>query len=170
MLGWLHHLPAWLTVFVGSMLPVIELRGTIPYGILGTTLTPWIVVALAILGTWLVGIVLFLCTPLGLRVLERWPWFHRQWERYTHHAQRKIHARVERQGSLGLVIFIAIPLPGFGVYTGAIGAYLLGMSLRRYLLVSLIGCILAGAVVTGATYSGSSALDWIVSRKMIEQH
>jgi uncharacterized membrane protein len=60
-----------------------------------------------------------------------------------------------------------VPIPGFGVYSGALGAYLLGMSFGRFMWVSFIGVLIAAALVTAATLSGSSAFSWVMSHSVL---
>jgi uncharacterized membrane protein len=72
--------------------------------------------------------------------------------------RKKIHAGVEKYGEYFLIIFIGIPLPGSGVYSGALGAYLLGMSFRKFIIANIFGVLIAAAAVTIAVLSGSEAL------------
>ena len=58
---------------------------------------------------------------------------------------------VERLGSLGLVLLVAIPLPGTGAWTGAIAAILLGVPVRRALVCITIGVLVAGVLVLSAS-------------------
>lgn len=55
---------------------------------------------------------------------------------------------VEKYGELGVAVFIGIPLPGSGVYTGAFGAYLLGLDKRKFGVANVIGVLIAGVAVT----------------------
>jgi uncharacterized membrane protein len=158
---WAQAIPAWLAVVLLTLVPALELRASIPYGLLATSLPAWQVILLAILANWLVAPLVYTVLQLLLKLCLRWPWFAKRWERYSGHVLRKIHASVESWGSWGLAIFIGIPLPGTGVYTGAVGAYLLGMSMRRFLVVSLAGVLLAGAIVTIVVLSGSQAFAWL---------
>ena len=48
-----------------------------------------------------------------------------------------------------MALFIGIPLPGSGVYTGAFGSYLLGLDRRKFAIANVVGVLIAGAAVTG---------------------
>ncbi len=157
-----HSIPAWLAITLITLIPALELRASIPYGLLATGLPLWQVVLIAVLANWLIAPLVYLALRLVLKLLLRWPWFSRIWERYSQRVLKRIHASVETWGSWGLALFIGIPLPGTGVYTGAIGAYLLGMSLRRFLWVALAGVALAAAIVTAVVATGSQAFAWFV--------
>ena len=62
--------------------------------------------------------------------------------------QRKIKPLVDKYGLFGVSLFIAIPLPGSGSYTGAVAAYILGIGYKKFILANLIGVIIAGTIVT----------------------
>lgn len=158
--------PPLLGVILLSALPVTELRAGIPYGILIAKQPIWLVVLLATLTTWLVAPLLYLLARYSLALFMRWRWFERVWTHHAEKAQKKMQRWVERWGSLGVALFIGVPLPGFGVYTGTLGAYLLGMSFRRFLWVSLLGTLIMAALVTVATLTGSKAFEWALSHRL----
>ena len=155
-------IPAWLGIVLLTLIPALELRASIPFGLLATKLPVWQVVLIAIVANWLIAPLIYLLLKLLLNACLRWPWFSRLWERYSNHVLKRIHRSVESWGSWGLALFIGIPLPGTGVYTGAVGAYLLGMSLRRFCIVALVGVLLAGTIVTVIVLTGSQAFTWLV--------
>ncbi len=68
--------------------------------------------------------------------------------RILERARRKIHSAVERYGYWGLMVFVAIPLPLTGAYTGAIGAWVLGMRRWKSILFIALGVAIAGVVVS----------------------
>ena len=97
-----------------------------------------------------------------LRGMLRWRWFARCWERYTEKVQKRTEHAVRTWGALGLAVFIGIPLPGSGVYTGALGAYLLGMGFRRFMWVALVGVCIAALTVTLVVVTGSELFNWML--------
>ena len=64
---------------------------------------------------------------------------------------------VEKYGEIGVAIFIGIPLPGSGVYTGSMGSYLLGVSKKDFIIACILGVLIAGTAVTLITLFGSGA-------------
>ena len=76
---------------------------------------------------------------------------------YVQRTQRSIKGYVERYGELGVAVFIGIPLPGSGVYSGALGAYLIGLKFKKFILASVIGVLIAGIIVTALVMSGKTA-------------
>jgi hypothetical protein len=65
---------------------------------------------------------------------------------------------------LGLAVFIGVPLPGTGVYSGVLAAWLLGMRFRDTVWASFLGCVMAGAIVTGVVASGNEAFGFLTKR------
>jgi uncharacterized membrane protein len=148
-------------------MPVSELRGGIPYGVLVAKMPLWQVEVLAIVGCWLAAPIVYFIIPGAVKLLCRMRWFDRLWQRISSGAHRHISKSTEKFGILGIALFVGVPLPGFGVYTGALGAYLLGMSFWRFMWVSLLGVLIAAALVTIAVVSGSSAFSWMLSHKAL---
>jgi len=140
-----------------SIAPVSELRGAIIYGF--TTDVPVaLVVALAMFFNALVGplVYLFIRYIVGLFLhFEKVKTF---WNHVVLRSQHKLEPTIQKYGTLGMVLFIGIPLPGTGVYTAAIGAYALGFSFRRFFVSSILGVILAAVIVTLLSFFGQGLL------------
>ncbi len=156
-----------LILFGITMIPAFELRASIPYGILsGRVDLPlglhvegmgmwWLsVLAICVASNAILGFILYPLIDKIMQVLSKIPLIGKLWNRFTSHAQKKVHPYVEKWGTLGIAIFVAIPLPGSGSYSGAVGAYLLGMSKRNFYIANTIGVFLAGVAVTAATIAG----------------
>ena len=76
--------------------------------------------------------------------------------------QNKIHAGVEKWGELFLIIFIGIPLPGSGVYSGALAGYIMGISFKKFMIANILGVLIAAILVTIATMTGSEAFHFFI--------
>jgi len=128
------------------MVPVIELRGSIPLALALSNIHPLsvflICVALNLLVIPLTFKGLDLFAPILIRRSKRiasiFAWF-----------LRRGHGR--KWGLVGLAVFVGIPLPVTGAYTGTLMAYLLGMERRLAALAIAVGVIIAGVIVTLAT-------------------
>ncbi len=165
-----------LILFWITMIPAVELRASIPIGILssdihlpfgieiqGMNLSWPIVFIICVVSNMILGIVLYPLLGYILRLLEFIPLVNRFWRFTMERTQRKIHPYVERWGTVGVALFIAVPLPGSGSYSGALGAFLMGMSYRRFILANCLGVTLAGIAVTAITLTGSEIFRWAVS-------
>jgi uncharacterized membrane protein len=143
----LGGLPPPVAVFLVAMLPIFELRGAIPLGYaLGMTSTVSIYL-LAVAGN---------CVPilpilLFLGPVERWLRRYPTMDRFFTWLFRRTEAKsdlVRRYESLGLMLFVAVPLPMTGAWTGAIAAYLFKLPLRLALPCIILGVLIAGVVVS----------------------
>ena len=153
MIAWLTESVAgkFLTSFLISMVPVVELRGGLPYGIALGLPYPLALTA-AVLGN-------MLPVPFIIVYIQRiFAWLRRIWKKLDgmitsleERADRK-GDKVRRYGLLGLVILVAIPLPGTGAWTGALVAALLRMKLKESVPAILLGVFIAAAIMTAITF------------------
>jgi uncharacterized membrane protein len=145
-----------------TFVPAIELRGSIPYGMLVDKQLHWFWVALiCTLANIAVGFVVFYLIEYIMKAMQFFGPVHRLWMRYVERTQKNIHASVEKYGEWALAIFIGIPLPGTGAYSGALAAYLLGMSHRKFAVANIVGVTIAGVIVTAVCLMGGSAIGWL---------
>ncbi|ACJ16296.1 hypothetical membrane protein, conserved [Thermococcus onnurineus NA1] len=139
-----------LEVFILSLVPTFEGRYAIVYGI-GKGYPLWKTLLAASLGVLLLSLVLPAILPyidrlmlwLGKTPLEN---VARLYLYYIERVRRKAHPYVEKWGFLGLTIFVAIPFPGTGVWTGALAAYLLGIEKRMTVPALILGGLLSMAI------------------------
>ena len=135
-----------------TFLPGLEARASIPVaffhtGVRGALGLP-VAVAICFAANLLVGVVTFWLMGPVVNALRRWGWFERTVWPWFERTQHKLHPYVEKYGEWGLAVFIGVPLPGTGAYTGAFGAFLLGMNKRKFLVANLFGVLIACAAVT----------------------
>lgn len=146
--------------FLISMVPIIELRGAIPVGqALG--LPFWECFLISILGNMLPVpfILLFVRYVLnwmtGVRYLDRIAnWVLAKAEKHS--------GKVTRYATWGLFLFVAVPLPGTGAWTGALIAALLDMRMKKALPSILAGVTFAGLIVSGISFGFLSFLDFLL--------
>ena len=91
-------------------------------------------------------------------------WYRKLFERIIERSRKKIHNRVERFGYLGLMLFVAIPLPITGAYTGTLGAWVLGLEPKKTFLAVLGGVIISGIIVTLISYLGIEAFSLFIKK------
>lgn len=140
-----------------SMIPVVELRGGIPFGVtLG--LPVWSAYVAAVIGN-------ILPVPFILvYIKEIFRWMRRRMPRLNSlvdRLERKAHLKgrkVTKYKYLGLLLFVAIPLPGTGAWTGALAAAFLDMPVRRALPSILLGILIAGIAISVLTFGVASLI------------
>jgi uncharacterized membrane protein len=142
-------MPREAVVFIVSALPIAELRGGIPIALnMGMDWRAAYLTCVA--GNFLPVIpILLLLGPLE-GVLRKWPPMDRFMTRLFDRTRRR-GALIEKYEALGLIAFVAIPLPVTGAWTGALAAHLFGVRLRYAIPAIICGIMIAGAIVTLAT-------------------
>ncbi len=133
---------AW--VLLATVSPISELRGGIPLGILEYGLDPLFVFLITVMANILIFFPVFLVLRLFYdKLLYRIPLF----DKYLDNLRKRGKPIVERYGFWGLALFVAIPLPITGAYTGTILAWLVGMDWRKAFPAVALGVIVAGGIV-----------------------
>ena len=130
------------------MAPISELRGGIPWGIM-RGLDPLIVVPLCIVFNILVFFpIVWLMDLTYDKYLSRWGLFNR----YLDKARKRTTRLFNKYGHFGLALFIGIPLPWTGVYSGTLVGWVMDLDRRKLLLAMILGVIMAATIVTLASY------------------
>ena len=153
MLDWLTgtDIGKMCATFFLSMLPVSELRGGLPYGIALGLEYPLALMA-ALLGNMIpVPFIIVYIKRVFAWMREHMPRMNALVTRLENSAHLKGET-VEKYGHWGLLLFVAIPLPGTGAWTGALIAALLNIRTSKAVPVILIGVCIAAAIMTLITY------------------
>ena len=114
---------------------------------------------IAIIANILVGPVLYYFIDWIVRFFTKFKAVEKMYNKYVGKLQKKIHDKVERYGEIGVAIFIGLPLPGSGVYSGAIGSYVIGLSKKKFFYATVIGVLIAAAAVSLICYFISTGID-----------
>ncbi len=140
-----------LITFLMAMVPVVELRGAIPYGVVSGLSVPEAFI-IAVIGNLL---------PIPLLVVftrKVFEWLRTKSD-WLDKMVRKLEAKadknkplVEKYEFFGLMLLVAIPLPGTGAWTGALVAAMLDMRLKRAMPAIIVGVLVAGIIVTTLTF------------------
>lgn len=140
-----------LTVIISAM-PIIELRGGIPIGIGAFHLSPLTTFLLAIIGNAIpiLPLLLFL-EPLLKKIASFSPVLEKALGFILKKTRQKHSEKIDRYGAIGLFLFVAIPAPGTGIWTGCLLAYLFNIKFRYASICIFWGMLIAGVIVTAAT-------------------
>ena len=144
-----------LLTFLVAMVPVVELRGAIPFGVV-RGLNLWTAIIASILGN-LIPVPFII---LFIRKIFAWMRAHMpKLEGLVLRMEKKAEknrAAVEKYAFWGLVILVAIPLPGTGAWTGALVAAMMEIRLKRAFPAIAIGVAIAGVIVSVITYGAQA--------------
>ena len=132
-----------------AMTPVLELRGAIPFG-LALGLPVGLVYCVAVIGNMIPVPAIMLFIRAIFRWLYRWPWWQIRLDRLVKRTHLK--GRMVRKYRIpGLILLVAIPLPGTGAWTGALVATLFGIRMQIALPAILAGVLISGGVMTAVS-------------------
>lgn len=141
--------------FLLSMAPIAELRGGIPYAMLNDVhpITAYILCCFA-------NILVF---PFGIFFLESFhkyfmkiAFYENIFDKLVVRTQKKTGHLIEKYGFWGLMIFVMIPLPVTGAYTGTFAAWLFQVKKRKAFMAVSLGVLIAGVIITTVVLTGSS--------------
>ncbi|HAS72740.1 MAG TPA: ligand-binding protein SH3 [Clostridiales bacterium UBA8960] len=132
-------------VLLTAALPIIELRGAIPVGV-AFGMSPIHAALVSFAGSMLpVPFILFLIRPI-FNMMKKTDLFKNLIQKLTHKSDQKSH-RIKKYGWIGLLIFVAIPLPGTGVWSGSLAAALLDMRFKTAFPAILVGNMIAAVLI-----------------------
>lgn len=143
-------MPAGLTAFIISLMPILEIRG----GMIAARLLEmpfWKAFLICYVGNMIPIPFIILFIRKIFEYLRRFSFFRRIIEKLERKTEKN-KKKVLKYEAWGLLLFVAIPLPGTGGWTGALMAALLDIRLRKSLPIISIGVLIAGFIMSGLTY------------------
>lgn len=148
----------YLKIVILSLLPISELRGSIPVG-LTSGLSIVVVYPIAVLCNLLVFPIFYLFLSTLHHLLLRFNFYRKSFEAFLERTRRRTKPKIEKYGYLGLTLFVAIPLPVTGAYTGTLAAWFFKMNKRNSFFAVLVGVIIAGIIVSLVSILGIHIFD-----------
>lgn len=153
--GLTHLVSKEVAVLVTAAMPVIELRGAIPVG-MSLGMSPWEAFALSLIGSMMPAPFLLLLVRPLFAYLRQTEMFRSMVDKLSNRTLAKS-GNIQKYGFWGLLLFVAVPLPGTGVWTGTLAATLLGMRFKSALAAIWIGDLIAGLAVMTISHGAFSA-------------
>ncbi|MBC7081011.1 MAG: small multi-drug export protein [Thermoplasmatales archaeon] len=143
----------WLIVIGASLSPFSELRGAIPLAFY-YKLNLFFAIPLILFANFLPSpLIIKFLYPVE-RWLRKWNFWNKFFEKMYKYTRRKTEKSIERWETLALIIFVAIPLPFTGAWTGSLASYLFGLNFRKSLICIFTGICIACMIVTLLTFAG----------------
>jgi uncharacterized membrane protein len=163
----LMTIPKDLKIFLMAMLPIIELRGALPYAI---CVRPEVMIPkaylLAVLGNFVPVIPILLFLEPVSNILRKVPLFDRFFVWLFARTRRRAEI-VEKYEAIGLTLFVAIPLPVTGAWTGALAAFIFGIRRRWAIPCIALGVMIAGVIVILACKAGLTIFADLAGRSAV---
>ncbi|MCX6743300.1 MAG: small multi-drug export protein [Candidatus Parcubacteria bacterium] len=143
------NIPPQLATFLIAMLPIAELRVSIPLALSVYKMSIWSEFSLSVLGAFIPGIIIvYLFEPIAKFLMKHSKIFNKFFiwlfkKTRAHHA-----AKFEKYGLVAILIIAATPLPLAGVWTSSLAAILFNMPKRASLIMIFLGTMIAGLLVS----------------------
>ncbi len=151
-----------LSILLG-IIPISELRGAIPYAYFNG-MSLWLSFIIGVLANATVPFFGFAFLNTLHKLLDKWAFYHNLFEKTVERARKKVGEKVSKYGLFGLMLFVAIPLPITGAWTGTVGAWVLGLDRKKSILFILLGVLIAGIIVTTVIYTGAGIASLFTKR------
>ena len=144
----LEFLPEWFRIFFFSMIPWLESRYVIPFAINNVGWQWWQAFPIAVFGNMLpVPFIL-----LFFHKIEEWLRNFESWSKLMDwlflRTRDRADKKIRKYEYLGLILFVALPLPFTGAWTGALIAYLFDLKFARSLFTIFVGVLIAASIMT----------------------
>ena len=150
---WFINFPPEWAVFFLSMIPITELRASIPIGIEVYGLPVWKVWIMAVLGDFVPAIFILYLLPLVHGWVIKQKFFGGILVRELEKAERKFKGKYAKYGAIALIIFVGIPLPFTGLWTGSLASFVFNIPFKKSWYLILAGVCVAATLMTLITLS-----------------
>lgn len=145
----MENLSEIIKIFLTSLTPIGELRASIPLGLTLFNQPIWLVFVVSVIGNIIPPILLLWIFPKISDWLMRHSKLMNKFLTWLFNRTReKAQEKISKYGDLALIIFVAIPLPNTGAWTGSLAAWLFGIPMKRALPNIFYGIFIAGIIVT----------------------
>ena len=148
--GSIREMPAiyhYAFVFIISMIPIIEQRGSIPLGIALFGMNPFMAFLVSFLGSLIPCPIILLC----FNAVYNWMRKYNLFKGFCDFLDRKVRKnspKIEKYKEIGLITFVGIPLPTTGVWTGSLIAAVLGLRFGKSVYCVTLGALISAIVIT----------------------
>jgi uncharacterized membrane protein len=144
-----EFLSDWVTIFFTAMIPIGELRASIPLGLLTFKMGIIETYIISVIGNMIpVFFILWILEPLSKFLMRKFNWANRFFTWLFNRTRRRHSARFEKYQGFALISFVGIPLPITGAWTGSLIAYVFGIPIKKALWQIFVGVLMAGVIVT----------------------
>ena len=147
----------YLYIFVISMVPLIEQRGSIPVGVLAYGLNPAVVFLVCLLGSFIPAPLVY----LFFNKILAWMKTKRIFDKFTNFVEKKVQkgsVKLEKYKEIGLITFVGIPLPTTGIWTGSAIAAFMGLNFKKSMVCVFLGGVISAALITAFSLAAPAVL------------
>jgi len=154
----LEMLPEWFRIFFFSMVPWLESRYVIPFAINSLGWSWWQAFPVAVLGNMLPIPFILLFFKHAEKWLRNYKFWSKLMDWFFARTRDRAKDSIRKYEYLGLLVFVALPIPFTGAWTGALIAYLFNLKFGKSLITIFIGVLAAAGIMTVVTLTGIDLL------------
>jgi len=144
-----------------SMLPIAELRGGIPYAI-ANDINPFVAYFVCVGANILAFPIVFFFLEFLHPQFMKIELYQNLFNKFILKTRKKVESKITKYGFWGLMVFVMIPLPVTGAYTGSFAAWLFNIPKKKAFLSVLLGVIISGLIVTTIMLTGIEAFQFML--------
>ncbi len=141
------------------MVPITEVRGSVPFAMKAFNMPYIEAIFWSLIGTSIICFLLLEFLDIINKHISRIHFLYKIWERYILRLREKNKHLVERYGKWALFVFVAIPIPGTGIWSGTILAWIFGIEKRTAFLYGMLGILVSAIIMVFLTYGAS----WLIA-------
>ena len=151
-INWFVNFPKGWATFLIAIIPITELRASIPVAVKVYNLSPFLAWFYSVLGTYFAMLlIIFLLDPISKFLSKYISFFKSFFDWLFEHARKKADKKVQKYGLWAVFILAATPIPLLGGLTGALAAFVFDFPAKKSLPLLLLGTMVSGAIVLGVT-------------------
>lgn len=155
--------PAEVAVFLIAMIPIAELRVALPLALAYYKLPVLTAYFIAVLGNLFpVVFILLFIGPVSDWLIKRSRLFELFFKWLFERTRNKVIRRYEKYGLIALTMFVAIPLPITGAWTGSLAAWLFGIETKKAFSAIALGVMIAGVIVYLVTFGSLEIFNFLI--------
>jgi len=143
----------YILSIIFSVLPVLELRAGIPYA-LANDIHPIIAYVMCCAANFLAFPIVYVFMGFFHEHFKKFSWYENLFEKIVVRTRGKVGDKIEKWGFWGLMVFVMVPLPVTGAYTGSFAAWVFGIDKKKGFLAISLGVLIAGLIMTAIFFSG----------------
>ena len=146
-----------------SIMPIFELRGGIPYA-LAHDINPVTAYFICTITNIAAFPVVYIFLGFFHDIFKKMTWYSQLFDKIVVRTRQKVGANIEKWGFWGLMIFVMIPLPVTGAYTGSFAAWVFDIDKRKGFLAVSLGVFISGLIVTAIYLSGAELFSFLIKK------
>ena len=150
----------YLEIFFLSMAPITELRLSIPLGVIEHSIDWLSVFIICILGNFIICIPILYTLNYFDKMAKNIPFLNKILDKIYSRTRSKANV-VDKYNYLGVILFVGIPLPFTGAWTGCVASHLFGLERKKTLIAIIVGLSMSATIVTLIIFFAQNLLSWI---------